>query len=635
MKMGKKNKKQKHKKKREQARKRQKAKVQTLPKLLRKDPALNEALNFRHPLVDCLINKDWDEKKFADVYIIREAPSGLVLSGFLVDLAGVGLKDVTGDCCLTGIDIEEIRDNYAAGGQKLITCDISLVNEIVHGGILWAKKWKFKLPKDYAVWLRLLPPVDQNEVSLDRFGEDGKPLLFLDEKEFDRKIEKKFDPRILKGNLEVDKQNIPRATLDRIRDIKSALIDFSHRSEFAEKFSAAANDRFGEKEPESDFEWINFQDYFILQYKLDDNKTILRRFIEHFKKYLSNDVRQLLEGWTVVIEGLFEIKDCNHDVCRMKNLINEREYTVYAASSMSHADFKPGDFATARILRAMGFHIFSGAVSVSKTDGSLPKRAAIYKTAVELQLKNPAKAFQDNDEKLQKSRDQVRMQYEDFTVKFGSNEVFGSGRAILEKYQALFDYQVFEKVYPDTGLTPAEKYAQDTGETYQPPVAELPDYLLEGNDVALLCDPEEGISFLFQYREFIDIFENPNLHLERSGTEDLIMEYLESEAVSDVPFRRVAERFSDNFESIMKYLGEQKGFDAFEIDDLMREFKPHSFNKLPSTVAVLDSEMTHLARLADNDLQSEPGQLKKFWQKIKGNKKKSNNPPANPVDPVK
>jgi hypothetical protein len=66
----------------------------------------------------------------------------------------------------------------------------------------------------------------------------------------------------------------------------------------------------------------------------------------------------------------------------------------------------------------------------------------------------------------------------------------------------------------------------------------------------------------------------------------------------------------------MEYLGEQEGFDAVEIDDLMREFKPQSFNKLPTTVAILDSEMTYLARLADNESRSNSGRLKKVWQKI-------------------
>jgi hypothetical protein len=63
----------------------------------------------------------------------------------------------------------------------------------------------------------------------------------------------------------------------------------------------------------------------------------------------------------------------------------------------------------------------------------------------------------------------------------------------------------------------------------------------------------------------------------------------------------------------MEYLGEQEGFEAVDIDDLMQEFKPHTFNKLPTTVVTLDSEMTRLANLADKEPESAPGRLKKFW----------------------
>ena len=57
----------------------------------------------------------------------------------------------------------------------------------------------------------------------------------------------------------------------------------------------------------------------------------------------------------------------------------------------------------------------------------------------------------------------------------------------------------------------------------------------------------------------------------------------------------------------MEHLRDQEGFEAVEIDDLMREFKPHTFNKLPKTVAILDSEMIDLAKLADNKPESDPG----------------------------
>jgi hypothetical protein len=618
--MAKKNKTQRHKKKRAEARKHQKAKARSQPKLFRRDPILKEALDHRHPLVTCLINETWEEYKFADIYVVREFPHGLVLVNFLVDLAEAGLKDVWGDYGFSKADIEDVKAKSAGSGNALVSCDLARVNDLVYGGIKWAKKWNFKLPKDYAVWLRILPVVNQDGIKLDLFGVDGKPLIILDEEDVDQAIEKEFDPGILKKKLVADEFGLKAETLDYIRDLKSALLNFSHRFEFIEDFEEAATTRFGENDPESEFAWINFQDWFVLQKKLDDGRTIVQRFSDHYKNYLSSDVRQLLLGWEIVIEGLFEVKECNRDRSFMRNLINERDYTVYATSNMTEAEFKPGDFITARIVPAMGVHVFSGAVSIIRGDGSLKQKADIYKTAVELQMKNPAKAFQDNDEKLQKSRDQVREQYEDFMKQFGFDEVLGDGREILEKYQSFFDYQVFEKVNPKTGLTPAAFYESDTGKTYTPPKAEIPEDVLECDDVAMLCDPEEGLSFLIQYRQFMDIFNNPDPHLGSLESEDLVLQYLESESVSDIPFRKVAKRFPDKFQTVMKYLGEQEDFDAVDIDDLMRQFKPDSFNKLPTTVVMLDSEMTYLAQLADKESNSGSGLLHKAWQKITGGK---------------
>ena len=61
----------------------------------------------------------------------------------------------------------------------------------------------------------------------------------LDEDDVDRLIEEEFDPRILKDDLVINDDGLPPATLDRIGDIKAALIDFSHHTEFMEDFEAA------------------------------------------------------------------------------------------------------------------------------------------------------------------------------------------------------------------------------------------------------------------------------------------------------------------------------------------------------------------------------------------------------------
>ena len=172
-----KSKQQKHVQKRKAARKQQKVKQASKPKLFRKEPALEEALNFRHPLVECLINRDWKEGKFASIFVLRDTPVGLVLSGFVVDLAGPGLKDAWGNYGLSYYDAEKMKSNAAADGVPLVPCEVALAEKIVYGGITWSKKWGFKLPKEYKIWIRILRPENETETDLELFGENGKPLL--------------------------------------------------------------------------------------------------------------------------------------------------------------------------------------------------------------------------------------------------------------------------------------------------------------------------------------------------------------------------------------------------------------------------------------------------------------------------
>lgn len=51
------------------------------------------------------------------------------------------------------------------------------------------------------------------------------------------------------------------------------------------------------------------------------------------------------------------------------------------------------------------------------------------------------------------------------------------------------------------------------------------------------------------------------------------------------------------------------------IDDLMREFKPDSFKKLPGIVSILDAEMARLARSAKEETGSAVSRFKNFFKK--------------------
>jgi len=299
----------------------------------------------------------------------------------------------------------------------------------------------------------------------------------------------------------------------------------------------------------------------------------------------------------------------------MKNLVNEREYEVFPTVSMVNFETKHGDFLLARIVPAKGFHIFSGSAMAVEWDGSEGQRASVYKAALDFQMNHQGLAFKDNEEKLQKSLESARRQYEDFVNYFGSDEIFGAGKDILHKYQGFFDYLVFEKKDPESGQPIALAYERKTGRPYHSLKANLPDPVLRSQDVGMLCDPVDGVSFLIDYRQFIDIFQYPEQYLGKKEAEDLVLGYLESDSISDVPFRRAAKKFPHNFNQVIAYYRDQEGFFSDQIDDLMSEFKPNSLNKLPGIVIILDSEMARLARSAKEESDSVVSGLKGFFKR--------------------
>lgn len=591
----KKSRKQKSDKRRLKKQKQANTKRQGIPKMMQRDPALREALNHRHPLVECLINKDWQEHDMAIVIVVRSAPIGMVYSGFLVDLLGLGLKDVMGDY---GVNKNQIRDHeFLKGmqGEDLVACDYDLASNLVYGGLVWARKWRFKLPKDYKVWMRLLEPRNMDKIDLDQFGKGGKPLIMISEDDVDSIMDADFESTILRDPIASENNGISGNTLGRLGDIKGALIQFSRSPEFKKDFETARKGRFGKKKrPKDEGEWINFQDWFVLECELMSGGTIIDRYFETCREEMSSDVWELINGWRQVIDGLFEIKDRLENGYLVKSLINERTYKVYPTNvSEPLIDLHRGDFFIGRIVPARGAHIFSGAFTPVPLDGNDRVKEKIYQMAARMQAENPAKALADNPEKLQKSREAVKKMYADFVDYFSKDEVFGTGKEIQQYYRDFFHYQIYEMQDPETGLTKAEEFEKRTGRHYKPLKINLPQQLLGSKDAAMLCDPVESLTFLEEYRLFMEVFAVPEMHLRMAYATDIIMGYLESDTISDVPFRRAAKRYPENFKTVIDYYAEQEGFETDTINDLMMTFKPASYDKLPSIVVVMDPEIAN------------------------------------------
>jgi len=180
----------------------------------------------------------------------------------------------------------------------------------------------------------------------------------------------------------------------------------------------------------------------------------------------------------------------------------------------------------------------------------------------------------------------------------------------------LKNYLSFEKKDPESGNQPvAAAFERKTGRPYQRIIVKLPEPVLNSRDVGMLCDPVEGLSFLIDYQRFVEVFTYPDRYLGKRETEEVVMSYLESGSISDTPFRRMAKRFPYNFSRLMAYYLDHQGFASSRIDDLMREFKPESFKKLPGIVTILDAEMTQLARSDRENPSSIVSRFKSFFKK--------------------
>ncbi len=132
-----------------------------------------------------------------------------------------------------------------------------------------------------------------------------------------------FDALILEADLKVETDGLPQEALNRMGDVKAALIGFSRRPEFKEDIEAALEKKFGKpKRPDSQEEWVTFQDRFVLEHRLNNDDTVLERFVEHYEDNMGDDVRDLILGWRHVIESMIEGQDGSDNRLKMRSRVN-------------------------------------------------------------------------------------------------------------------------------------------------------------------------------------------------------------------------------------------------------------------------------------------------------------------------
>lgn len=116
------------------------------------------------------------------IVLARRLKRGYALVGWLVDIEGLGLKDSFSKFGIMKADVTRSLAVLARGNEDeeepWDDCPLELAQQLVYGGLMWARQHDFPLIDDVTRYLSILsPPRTPPDLSL--FGVDGKPCLTL------------------------------------------------------------------------------------------------------------------------------------------------------------------------------------------------------------------------------------------------------------------------------------------------------------------------------------------------------------------------------------------------------------------------------------------------------------------------
>lgn len=132
------------------------------------------------PIYKCLVNKDWEETKMAEVLVMRKHNNGHITAGvYLVDLLCLGIRDTF---YFFNEPEEEIEGRIGPEFKDIfIEIEYNLAHNIVYAGMDFAMEFEITPHKDFALTCYILED-DTDDIPLIEIAvgsEDGKPHLIV------------------------------------------------------------------------------------------------------------------------------------------------------------------------------------------------------------------------------------------------------------------------------------------------------------------------------------------------------------------------------------------------------------------------------------------------------------------------
>ena len=379
--------------------------------------------------------------------------------------------------------------------------------------------------------------------------------------------------------------------IERSGDLKREVLEFALGRRFSRELRRATRERFGPVVAADEGEYGNFLDYFILQRRLPDGRTVVEHFVDRHPE-LPEAERAMLLGWRDVVEGVFAVERREGEALIAKNLIDELSYRV--RSNMGPGVFSrtpAGSFLIARLVPVADEWLISGFISVLPAS----RRRDAYRLAAEMGLARPARVFR-NPEKLEQGRTFDRREVAAFRQFFGSNVAVLPGRDLVARMNAYWRFRIHEFREED-GRTAAEKAAQRGVEVPAISEADLPAALLESEAVGVIYDEVDGLNYFPDFGLVEETFASP----ERAADPDhrqAVLTYLESPGIIPLPLRLLAERDPQRASRVFQQVLNRPRF-SWERDgeQLLRRHKPEYYERPPlPTMIPLSDELSQASQ---------------------------------------
>lgn len=386
---------------------------------------------------------------------------------------------------------------------------------------------------------------------------------------------------------------VPEVSVDhlvsRSGDLKRELMAFAQRPPFERRLTARladAADRDGHLDEQVA---IGVVDRFVLQYRLPGGASVLERFVARRRPPLPVAEREMVLGWSEVIEAIFEIRAVDGDVIAVHNLLDDLVYRV--RSNMGAAVFatlREGMFIAGRIVP---IHPAVDEWLVSGYFSTYPGSAARHLARAALQVVTASPAvLRRNPDKLRRSWE-IQARHRASFIEF-----FGSDLVILPPATAQSELtEYYRRLQSQIGGT---DQAAERAATIGCPVEDLaymPEDLLAAETVALVYDEVEGLNYYAEFGRLDELFADPTLVKDRSRLAQLAS-YLSDESVSPLAIRRLVQRHPDGADPVFRRLLGKPGF-VWERDGekLLRRRKKDYVDRQPlPSVSAMGDRLTEL-----------------------------------------